>query len=157
MRLPALEVPLGDLRWGVKASFRSYVASLSDGACRISAEVRQAPDGRFAFPIVGVDAGNETVTCGGAVAFTGHDGALDVSVADLELRRVAGAWELWGAGLIGRGRQLFATGAADVADAAVTIGLRLAPAGVALFDGNYPVGASLDAVEIPRSAVGAWC
>ncbi len=81
----------GALDWGVKRSFRSYV---SGGAARGEiATVEPAstnPDGTFRFAGAGeADFGGEgdvDAAHAGAVRFTGHDGALDLTIADPRVR-----------------------------------------------------------------------
>ncbi|MCR1784278.1 HtaA domain-containing protein [Nocardioides carbamazepini] len=73
------EVRGGTLTWGVKKSFRDYLAGpIAHGSVTVSDGVTQNADGTFAFPVTGgwTDPGTGTaeVRLGGTVRFTGHDG-----------------------------------------------------------------------------------
>ncbi|XBB67666.1 HtaA domain-containing protein [Nocardioides sp. WV_118_6] len=69
----------GTLTWGVKKSFRDYLAGpIAHGTVTLDGGVTQNPDGTFAFPVTGgwsdPAAGTAEVRMGGTVRFTGHDG-----------------------------------------------------------------------------------
>lgn len=146
----ALETADGEAYWGVKAGFRDYIAGLPDGACWTSPEAQQAPDGRFVFPVSACSGGAGVLSLAGGVHFSGHGGALQVSLVGLALcRPTQREWELSAEHPGGRGSHVLATGAAvATSERGVRVALRLAPAGVSLFDGSYPVGAYLDELEI---------
>lgn len=78
----------GSLSWGVKASFRSYIASpIAHGSATAGGGASTAADGTFAFPAATgtVDGGSVDAAFGGDVHFTGHAGALDMTFSDLKL------------------------------------------------------------------------
>ncbi|MFJ9314838.1 HtaA domain-containing protein [Pimelobacter simplex] len=69
----------GTLTWGVKKSFRDYLAGpIAHGTVSLDGGVTQNADGTFAFPVTGgwsdPAAGTAEVRMGGTVRFTGHDG-----------------------------------------------------------------------------------
>jgi len=73
--------------WGVKASFRSYIAGpIARGAIEVGAPATRNADGTFHWPVVGGEYDPETrsavVRFGGSVRFTGHDGQLDMRVSN---------------------------------------------------------------------------
>ncbi|MGW8952801.1 HtaA domain-containing protein [Streptomyces sp. NPDC055709] len=88
---PTLELKDGTLDWGFKESFRKYLLSpVAHGRITVADGAKQAPDnGVFTF----VD-GTGTYDTGthatanafkGSVHFTGHDGALDITMSDVKL------------------------------------------------------------------------
>jgi hypothetical protein len=94
------QVAAGDLGWGVRASFRTYVAGpIAHGTITASGGAQVATDGTYTFRFVSgrVDPATEHVAVryAGTVRFTGHDGpptcavesspCLDLSVADPRL------------------------------------------------------------------------
>ena len=77
---------VGSLRWGVKASFRSYVTGpIASGAYTASSGATYS-GGQFVFLQDGgaanATAGTGTATYDGAVRFVGHGGILDLTLAD---------------------------------------------------------------------------
>ncbi|WGX95558.1 HtaA domain-containing protein [Nocardioides sp. L-11A] len=73
------EIGGGTLIWGVKRSFRDYLAGpIAHGSITVSGGVTQHPDGTFAFPVSGgwsdPAQGTAEVRLGGTVRFAGHDG-----------------------------------------------------------------------------------
>ncbi|WP_435241041.1 HtaA domain-containing protein [Streptomyces cucumeris] len=89
---PALELKDGTLDWGVKEGFRKYVTGpIAHGKIEVSDGARQAPDnGPFTFTdgTGSYDTATHAVdtTFKGKVRFTGHNGALDLALADLTVR-----------------------------------------------------------------------
>ncbi|GAB3161995.1 hypothetical protein GCM10027059_13600 [Myceligenerans halotolerans] len=79
--------------WGVKASFRAYITGTAHGSVSLEGGVTQNTDGTYRWPssASSFDAatGETVVTTTGAVHFTGHDGVLDLRIADLEARVTA--------------------------------------------------------------------
>ncbi len=96
---PAPPVPLvdGTLDWGVKQSFRSYLAQpFAKGRTTLEGGATQAPgNGVFTFP--GGTGSYDTATHATATAFQGgvrfeaHDGALDIRISDVRLRTAGSA------------------------------------------------------------------
>lgn len=83
----------GELRWGVKARFRDYLAQLDDGVERRMGEVSDDA-GPFTFPLASATDFVADVPVGelwfvGAVHFVGHGGFLNVTVSDPCLRLTA--------------------------------------------------------------------
>ncbi|GAA1540481.1 hypothetical protein GCM10009788_49080 [Nocardioides humi] len=81
------EISGGTVTWGVKKSFRDYLAGpIAHGTTTVSDEVTQNPDGTFAFPVTGgwSDPANGTaeVRLGGSVRFAGHDGPPTCAAED---------------------------------------------------------------------------
>lgn len=79
------DVTDGTLDWGVKESFRSYIVSpIANGEIEVMGGASQNSDGSFRFGsgtgTLGDSAADVAFT--GAVHFTGHDGALDVTISN---------------------------------------------------------------------------
>lgn len=74
---------LGSARWGFKQSFRNYIA---DGAAQGAIELGEGASGEFDFPLAPgqtVDLANPgTLQFQGSVHFTGHNGQLDITIAN---------------------------------------------------------------------------
>ncbi|AQA11502.1 HtaA domain-containing protein [Streptomyces malaysiensis] len=89
---PGLELKDGTLEWGVKEGFRKYVTGpIAHGAIEVADGAEQAPDnGPFTFTdgTGTYDTSTHAVdtTFKGKVRFTGHAGALDLTLADLKVR-----------------------------------------------------------------------
>ncbi|MFE6777910.1 HtaA domain-containing protein [Streptomyces sp. NPDC057702] len=88
---PKLELRNGTLDWGVKASFRKYVAGpIAHGEITVSGGARQAAgNGPFTF-VDGAgtyDTGTHAVSTAfkGGVRFAGHEGKLDLRLSDVKL------------------------------------------------------------------------
>lgn len=86
----------GELDWGVRASFRSYIAGpIAKGAIEVSEGASRSPEGTFVFPAESgsVAATDVAADFGGVVRFTGHEGvgtppgvpALDVRISDIRV------------------------------------------------------------------------
>lgn len=79
----------GTLTWGVKQSFRSYIAGpIASGEITTSGGASQLSSGEFEFTsATGTveDDGSGEVDYSGSVAFYGHDGDLDFTIADPQL------------------------------------------------------------------------
>jgi hypothetical protein len=90
----AATIPIkgGEVDWGIKASFRSYIKSpIAAGKIELSGGAVEAADGTYKFPVESgaydLESHTTAVQTKGAVHFTGHfdaDGvpALDMTVAD---------------------------------------------------------------------------
>ncbi|GAB3108258.1 hypothetical protein GCM10027055_04960 [Janibacter alkaliphilus] len=79
----------GTLTWGVKQSFRSYIAGpIANGEITTGSGASQLSSGEFEFTsATGTveDDGSGEVDYSGSVAFYGHDGELDFTIADPQL------------------------------------------------------------------------
>ncbi|MET0894259.1 MAG: HtaA domain-containing protein, partial [Acidimicrobiia bacterium] len=92
---PEPEVPTnpvlgGGLDWGVKLSFRSYILTgPANGAITTAGGATTNPDGTFHFPLDATgdeyDGSNVDAAFDGSVHFTGHSGALDMTISDLHV------------------------------------------------------------------------
>ncbi|HEU5150708.1 MAG TPA: HtaA domain-containing protein [Iamia sp.] len=164
---PAQEAPapvaitVGDLEWGVRASFRSYVG---EAGITTSAGVTRGDGGTFHWPIESgtYQAGTRTTTLqfGGTVRFYGHGGALDLSIARprVEVGPDGGLLHADMSGLSHAGEPfdwpgaevaiLDVAAAEPVVTAATTtwaaVAASLSEAGVDAFADFYPLGAPLD-------------
>ncbi|MFF9397552.1 HtaA domain-containing protein [Streptomyces sp. NPDC014744] len=88
---PTLDLKDGTLEWGVKASFRTYLASpFSGGKITVEDGATQAPDNGV-FTFVDGKGTYDTTThgtrtaFGGGVNFYAHGGALDITLSDVKL------------------------------------------------------------------------
>lgn len=87
------ELPVGELRWGVKESFRNYVGgSIAHGTIEVAAPAT-TDEAEFVFPQTAHDWDPDTSLGGaayaGLVQFTGHDGALDLTIANPEVEIIS--------------------------------------------------------------------
>ncbi|MDT2005784.1 hypothetical protein FXW78_15360 [Rhodococcus opacus] len=64
------------IEWGIHTRFLQYLASLSDGACRIGDGVCTTAVGSFLFPGTAIEE-----RCNGFVEFSGHSGLLQIWLA----------------------------------------------------------------------------
>ncbi|WBU37061.1 HtaA domain-containing protein [Homoserinibacter sp. YIM 151385] len=158
----------GELRWGVKSSFRSYVTGgIAKGAITVSGGAASASDGRFVFPQsqaeLADDARTGSAAFRGAVRFTGHEGALDLTIASPAVRvvsatrgeltaTVAGSRIVLADLALGGGTRSTSGGALRYTGVPAT----LTAAGVSAFQGFYPAGERLDPVSftIGRNSAG---
>lgn len=78
-----------DIEWGVKRSFRDYIAGpIAKGTVATTGDVTQASgNGAFTWGADGLVVGGEQVarSTDGVVTFRGHDGALHVELSDLQV------------------------------------------------------------------------
>ncbi|GLI28592.1 hypothetical protein ARHIZOSPH14_28340 [Agromyces rhizosphaerae] len=137
--------------WSVKSSFRRYVASLADGVCAVSDDVRVLdPHG---FLLRGRFHGTRaafTWTAPSSVRFEGHGGllAVELRALRLEVGPDSGALSVAAADG-GPGRIPFAHAAIGARSGATfRIDLALTAGGAGLFADNYPVGAPLDPMHL---------
>lgn len=79
------DVSDGTLDWGVKESFRSYIVSpVANGEIEVVDGAAENSDGSFRFAGGSGTVGDGTaeLSFSGTVHFTGHDGALDVTISN---------------------------------------------------------------------------
>lgn len=142
------------LTWGLKRSFRDYVAGIDDG--RETADGGARIDGAgFFFPLV--DEG-EVVRFSGRVALSAYSGLLELRIEDPWVEREGEGWVLTILDPTSRSQPrarlplcvLTETDSADDGDDGRgfrTLETRLAPSGARLFDGVYVPGSLLDPVR----------
>jgi hypothetical protein len=85
-----LQLTSGHADWGVKASFRTYVLGpIAHGAIEPSGGVITNADGTLRWPLASgtydIATHSATVAFGGSVRFTGHAGALDLTISDVRV------------------------------------------------------------------------
>ncbi len=81
-------VTAGELNWGVKQSFRNYIAGpIAHGTITPADGTTVAQDGSYLFPADDgtVDGGAVFADFGGSVHFTGHAGQLDMLIEDIRI------------------------------------------------------------------------
>ncbi len=71
--------------WGIKASFRSYIAGpIANGSTEVSEGASVNPNGTFHFPVASgtydPDSRSTVLQLAGAVHFSGHEGQLDLKI-----------------------------------------------------------------------------
>ena len=170
-------VKTGTLDWGVKESFRSYIAGpIADGGWTLSGGVTET-GGVFrwtsSFGEYDMDEANGSVGFSGGVEFTGHDGALDISLSRPRVRFDGGTTatllldvrskSLQGEGYVEQTSVAFATldlaaGSPDIGDDTVGyagIPAVLTAAGAEGFGGFYEEGTELDPITISFAVGGA--
>lgn len=85
------------LSWGVRESFRTYVSGdFAHGKWTVADGV----SGTFDFPLL-ADAkikpsSHDVLNFGGKVHFSAHDGMLDLTIANLSVKKVGAGWKLYG-------------------------------------------------------------
>ncbi|GAA4770733.1 HtaA domain-containing protein [Microbacterium gilvum] len=163
------------LDWGVKASFRTYITGTAHGSATLEGGVTQNADGTYRWPSSNASydasSGEVVVATTGAVHFTGHDGVLDLRIADIEARIAADGSATLRADVtsnkttgetVDYGRVDLATLDATRGDRVVGAGTldwngiptTLTATGAAAFGGFYGAGAVLDPVSL--SLTGDW-
>lgn len=157
------------LKWGYKESFRTYIEGIAKGGWTLTGVTYEYPDYVWAGGTGALDDAALTglVTFGGSIAFTGHDGALNTTLANarVELAGDTGYLVFDVTGTTQAGESVDQQGVRlaefSLADAAITDGAlsldaiptRLTEAGAAAF-GTYAAGEALDPVTavIPVAA-----
>jgi hypothetical protein len=138
---------VGALEWGVKASFRAYVAGvggridISDGA----AEAVHA----YRFPFAASDDAT-VLKFTGAVTFAAHDGLLALTIRNPWITYAAEKVDLTIEGADG-GRIPLASGPRTLATAAEIAPLALVESACVLFDFTYPPDTPLDPARLVGS------
>ncbi|MFB9662400.1 HtaA domain-containing protein [Glycomyces mayteni] len=146
------DVTGGDADWGVKESFRSYVTGpIANGEITVAEPATENADGTYRFPEAAGTFAAETchldASFAGGVNFYGHEGELDLDLADLSVKSVDGGLAVFsGAAQIAD----VAVGELAIADGAVTVdgaAATVAAGGVDFFGGFYTEGTALDPVS----------
>lgn len=158
----------GQLVWGVKSSFRSYVGGpVAQGTVTTSGHARTAADGSYVFPQRSTSAAppsaQGTTSYRGQVGFAGHHGDLDLTLrnprvvvtSSTSARLVVDSRPTGASGFstvtvsaldLTKGAKSSAQGAVTHSDVPVT----LSPAGTRLFSWGgssmYPAGTAMDPV-----------
>lgn len=161
----------GQLSWGVKDSFRSYVVGrIARGSVSVSGGASMS-GGRFVFGQTSTTAtppsATGTTSYGGAVRFQGHEGKLDFTISRPSVRVTSPIQAVLSADVSGRGRLDIAT--LDLTSARKSTEAswvrytgapaRLTAAGTAIFSyqgrGFYTAGEQLDPVTFSVGTVAA--
>ncbi|MCD0442943.1 HtaA domain-containing protein [Glycomyces sp. A-F 0318] len=146
------EVTGGGADWGVKESYRDYVTGpIAHGEITVIEPASPNGDGTFHFP--DASGGFTAETCAldasfaGGVNFYGHDGQMDLDVADLSVESADGALALYAGGThiadVAVAELAVSGGEINVDGAAATV----AAGGADFFAGFYPEGTALDPVS----------
>ena len=159
------------LNWGYKESFRNYIEGIAHGGWDLSGVVYEFPEFVWSEGTGSFDseAGSGLVDFGGAIAFHGHDGALDTTLNDarVELAGDKGYIVFDIAGTTQGGEQIdqkgvrfveFSLADAETVDGVLTLSgaaSALTESGSAAF-GTYAAGESFDPVSL-RIPVAADC
>lgn len=159
----------GALTWGVKESFRNYVAGPGGGEITVADGAVRNEDGTFTWPVAGgsydADGAVGEVRATGTVRFTAHGGALEVVIrdprvelgtggallrADVQSRELGGGTpkEYPNVDLAVLEAGVTNTGDGVAMDA---VGATLTENGAPAFGGFYPPGAALDPVSLDAS------
>lgn len=88
---PASSPPAGSLVWRIKSSLIGYVRSMSDGEVLLDHGALETPEG-FAFPALGAEDG--VLRFGGCITFQGHNGMMNVELAEPSLTPVGDGWRV---------------------------------------------------------------
>lgn len=150
------------LHWGVKESFRSYIEGIARGGWSLTDVAYEYPAFVWSHGTGALDDAARTglITYGGGITFTGHDGALNTTLANAHVELAGDTGYLvfdvtgttqTGEAVAQQGVRLaqFALADAAVADGALTLDAvpaTLTPAGASAF-GTYEAGAELDPVS----------
>lgn len=148
MRVRALE-------WGVKQSFRNYVAG-SGGLTEVDGGAEQTPEGTFVFPAAdeGLDVADGKVSGAGGFAgevrFDAHGGMLKVRLNDLrvEIGPDGGALTVDDRGVRVAVAKLNLQAAELADDGALVAPTTLTIDGIQLLGDHYPMHTPLDPVRL---------
>ncbi|WP_112140784.1 HtaA domain-containing protein [Glycomyces dulcitolivorans] len=154
------DVTGGDADWGVKESFREYVVGpIAGGEITVAAPATENADGTYHFPDASGTFTAETCALdaafAGGVNFSGHEGELDLDVADVRIASVDGGLAVFS------GDTRIADVAVDelaISDGVVAVegaAASVSADGVDFFGGFYTEGTELDAVSFTVEIDGA--
>lgn len=154
----------GELAWGVKQSFVSYVTGPIAHGTVTTGGAAQTRGSQFVFALTsgGVDAatGAGAAEYEGSVNFAGHDGALDLTLADprvtldsaesgtLSVRATEGSTDLGRVELAELDLSAATVSTVDGARQWAGVAVTLTSAGVPVLGGNYPAGTALDSLDL---------
>lgn len=147
------------LRWGIKASFVRYIASMADGTRRISGGAHDLHDGAFLFPIAdsggfSTQSGTGSLRFSGQIEFVGHLGMLYVCISTPWLQTDRDGTTLTIQVGNGGDRIPFARGGPvepvdrDTGQCLQLRHLQLTVEAADLFFDVYPAGESVDPIEV---------
>jgi len=150
------------LQWGFKESFRTYIEGIAKGGWELTDVTYEYPQFVWAAGTGSLDIEARTglVTYGGSIRFTGHDGALDTTLANARLELAGDVGYLVfditgttqdGAAVAAEGVRFaeFALGDLEIVDGQLVLDAlpaTLTDAGSAAF-GTYAAGEELDPVS----------
>lgn len=159
----------GTLSWGLKESFRSYISgTIANGSWEASDGAEyEIPNFVWSSPTGSIDpaTGTGSISFIGTVHFTGHDGVLDLTLAnptiefegdgkaallldakstDMEGGESLDAQQEWVGDVVIDGESIPADGVLDIADAPAT----LTNSGAKAFAGFYDAGTDLDPLNL---------
>lgn len=141
------------LRWGIKASFLTYVTGMPDSAMSVTDGAVDTPEG-FVFPVAdasGFDPvkGLGQLAFGGDVRMRGHGGMLAVRVADPMIAVTAEGARLTVTDVTGKSLHIANLGTPRrAAGGGLEIPAQLAAEAVSYFNDVYPEGTDLDPLTI---------
>lgn len=82
----------GNLEWGVKESFRSYIKNIRIGG---DGEVElNGVTGEYTWPVTASSSTLTDIRTSGSVHYTKHAGALDMTISDVRLVKENGSWAI---------------------------------------------------------------
>ncbi|ASN53383.1 hypothetical protein GCM10012320_17890 [Sinomonas cellulolyticus] len=149
-RAASPEAPVG-LIWGVRASFVTYIRSLSDGSIDLTEGAVMSPEGLIRFRFLGTYEGNggQWLCFGGGARFLGHGGLLEVPLRNLRVHVVGDGATLYTEQSDG---SLFPLGAVALPEPSLTEGtlvwdaapVALDEAGARFFGSHYRPGTGMD-------------
>ncbi|GAA1677285.1 HtaA domain-containing protein [Glycomyces endophyticus] len=154
------DVTGGDADWGVKQSFREYVVGpIANGEITVAEPATENEDGTYHFPDASGTFAAETCSLdaafAGGVNFYGHDGELDLDLADVSVKSVEGGLAVFSGGTriadVAVEELAIADGVVAVDGAAAVV----AADGVDFFGGFYTAGTEVDAVSFSVEIDGA--
>ncbi|MEU6860559.1 HtaA domain-containing protein [Glycomyces sp. NPDC046736] len=154
------DVTGGSADWGVKQSFRDYVTGpIAHGEITVLDPATENADGTYHFPDATGTFTAETCALdaafAGGVNFYGHEGQLDLDVADLRVASVDGGLALYSGDTlivnVAVTELAISGGQIAVSGAAATV----AADGVDFFGGFYTEGTEVDAVSFTVDLAGA--
>lgn len=128
------------LDWGVKASFRGYVAAAGGAITVVPPAI--AGDDIARFPMAISEPGD--VRFRGAIRFTAHHGLLDVTIADPWIEASENGSNLTAAGTSGRRIAIATLGPPEAIVGGTRRSAALTRAGCSLLGDFYRVGTALD-------------
>ena len=158
----------GQLVWGVKASFTSYITGGAAGTVAVSGGAARS-GATFTFGQSSKDFNGATGTAGyaGSVRFTGHEGALDLKLSNPRIKVTGPTTGVLVVDVVGKGLTGGSVDKAGVEFATLALGsptvsggattwsnaaATLTAAGSEAFSGFYPAGTALDPVSFTIGA-----